>query len=83
MIVNQYIYGKNCLALARCNQFWHTGERLVLYERYNYNELRFQYTIVEKYHRHILWVVVALLFAMEIFTTSVSLQQGNIGKTRL
>jgi hypothetical protein len=46
----------------------------------NYNALLSQYTIVEKYHRHILWVVLALLFAMDIFTTSVSLQQGNIEK---
>jgi hypothetical protein len=46
----------------------------------NYDELLVQYTIVEKYHRHILWVVLALLFAMDIFTTSVSLQNGNIEK---
>ena len=46
----------------------------------NYNELPVTYTLVEKYHRHILWVVLALLFALDIFTTSVSLQQGNIEK---
>jgi hypothetical protein len=46
----------------------------------SYHELRSQYTIVERYHRHLLWVVLALLFALDIFTTSVSLQQGNIEK---
>jgi hypothetical protein len=46
----------------------------------NCNGLPSQYTLVGKYHRHILWVVLALLFALDIFTTSVSLQQGNIEK---
>ena len=58
---------------------WHNRERLGMSD-INYNELLFQYTLVEKYHRHILWVVLALLFAMDIFTTSVSLQQGNVEK---
>lgn len=45
-----------------------------------HNELPDRYTLVEKYHRHILWIVLAFLFALDIFTTSVSLQQGNIEK---
>ncbi len=44
------------------------------------NEAVTQYSIVRKYHRHILWVILAFLFALDIFTTTVSLQQGNFEK---
>jgi len=46
----------------------------------NCNELLTPYTIVKKYHRHALWVILAFLFALDIFTTTISLQQGNFEK---
>ena len=42
-----------------------------------------QYTYVKKYHRHVLWVILGLLFALDIFTTSMSLQLGNFEKNPL
>jgi hypothetical protein len=39
-----------------------------------------QYTYVKKYHRHVLWVILGLLFALDIFTTSMSLHMGNFEK---
>jgi len=44
------------------------------------NGLVSRYSIVKRYHRHILWVILAFLFALDIFTTTVSLQQGNFEK---
>ncbi|MCK9593451.1 MAG: DUF5658 family protein [Methanoregula sp.] len=35
------------------------------------------YTIVKKYHRHILWLILGLLFGLDILTTSIGLQLGN------
>ena len=32
--------------------------------------------VVKRYHRHMLWVVLACLFALDIITTTVSLQLG-------
>ena len=43
-------------------------------------EFQTQYTFVKKYHRHVLWVILGLLFALDIFTTSVSLHLGNLEK---
>ena len=45
----------------------------------NYN-FQTQYTYVKKYHRHVLWVILGLLFALDIFTTSMSLHLGNFEK---
>jgi hypothetical protein len=42
-----------------------------------------QYTYVKKYHRHALWVILGLLFALDIFTTSMSLHLGNFEKNPL
>jgi hypothetical protein len=39
-----------------------------------------QYTYVKKYHRHVLWVILGLLFPLDIFTTSMSLHLGNFEK---
>jgi len=39
-----------------------------------------QYTLVKKYHRHVLWLILGLLFALDIFTTSMSLHLGNFEK---
>ena len=39
-----------------------------------------QYTLVLKYHRHGLWLILGLLFALDIFTTSMSLHLGNFEK---
>ena len=39
-----------------------------------------QYTLVKKYHRHVLWLILALLFALDILTTSMSLHLGNFEK---
>ena len=39
-----------------------------------------QFTIVKKYHRHALWLILGLLFALDIFTTSMSLHLGNFEK---
>ncbi len=38
---------------------------------------------VKKYHRHTLWVVLALLFALDIFTTTVCLEQGMFERNAL
>jgi len=46
-------------------------------------EFQTQYTFVKKYHRHVLWVILGLLFALDIFTTSVSLNLGNFEKNPL
>lgn len=46
----------------------------------NANALLTQHTMVKKYHLHILWVILAFLFALDIFTTSICLQQGYIEK---
>ena len=43
-------------------------------------EFQTQYTYVKKYHRHVLWLILGLLFALDIFTTSVSLHLGNLEK---
>jgi hypothetical protein len=42
--------------------------------------LQTQYTIVKKYHRHVLWVLLGLLFGLDIITTSIDLQLGNFEK---
>ena len=39
-----------------------------------------QYTLVKKYHRHVLWLILGLLFALDILTTSMSLHLGNFEK---
>ena len=46
------------------------------------NNTRFQaqYTLVLKYHRHVLWLILGLLFALDILTTSMSLHLGNFEK---
>ena len=49
----------------------------------NDNGIRTQYTIVKKYHRHVLWLILGLLFALDIFTTSLSLHLGNFEKNPL
>jgi hypothetical protein len=38
---------------------------------------------VKNYHRHTLWIVLAFLFALDIFTTTVCLQQGKFEKNSL
>jgi hypothetical protein len=47
------------------------------------DELQKKYTIVKKYHRHVLWVILGLLFALDIFTTTISLHLGNFEKNSL
>jgi hypothetical protein len=37
-------------------------------------------TIVKKYHRYILWLILGLLFGLDILTTSIGLQLGNFEK---
>jgi len=39
-----------------------------------------QYTLVLKYHRQVLWLILGFLFALDILTTSVSLHLGNFEK---
>jgi hypothetical protein len=39
-----------------------------------------QYTLVKKYHRHVLWLILGLLFALDILTTSMNLHLGNFEK---
>jgi hypothetical protein len=41
------------------------------------------YATIKIYHRYILWIVLGSLFALDIFTTSVSLHLGNIEKNPL
>ena len=47
------------------------------------SEFQTQFTIVKKYHRHALWVILGLLFALDIFTTTMSLRLGNFEKNPL
>jgi len=51
-------------------------------ESKNYG-LHTQFTIVKKYHRHALWLILGFLFALDIFTTSISLHLGNFEKNPL
>ncbi len=44
------------------------------------NEFQNPYSFVKKYHRHILWIILGLLFGMDILTTSIGLQLGNVEK---
>jgi len=44
------------------------------------SEFQPQYTLVKKYHRHVLWLILGFLFALDIFTTSMSLHLGNFEK---
>jgi len=37
-------------------------------------------TFIKKYHRHVLWIMLGLLFALDILTTSIGLQLGNSEK---
>jgi hypothetical protein len=37
-------------------------------------------TFIKKYHRHVLWIILGLLFALDILTTSIGLQLGNSEK---
>ena len=37
-------------------------------------------TFVKKYHRHILWIILGILFALDILTTSISIHLGNFEK---
>ncbi len=46
----------------------------------NPNEIQAHITLVKKYHRHVLWLILGLLFALDIFTTSLSLHLGNFEK---
>ena len=45
--------------------------------KYNFQP---QYSYIKKFHRHVLWVILGLLFALDIFTTSMSLHLGNFEK---
>ena len=37
-------------------------------------------SLVKKYHRHILWIILGFLFALDILTTSISIYLGNFEK---
>jgi len=37
-------------------------------------------SIIKKYHRHILWIILGILFALDILTTSISIYLGNFEK---
>jgi hypothetical protein len=43
-------------------------------------KLQTQLIIFKEYYRHCLFVILAFLFAVDIFTTTLSLQQGNSEK---
>ncbi len=44
------------------------------------NESLTRYTLTKKYHRHALWLILAFLLALDIYTTTISLQHGNFEK---
>jgi hypothetical protein len=44
------------------------------------NKVQTIYTIIKKYHRHVLWVLLGLLFGLDIITTSIDLHLGNFEK---
>jgi hypothetical protein len=73
-----------CHALARCNYL--SGimcERLLPMSDIKENKLQTLYSIIKKYHRHVLWVILGLLFGLDIITTSINLQLGNFEKNPL
>jgi hypothetical protein len=47
------------------------------------NDESAQFTIVKKYHRQILWIILSVLFALDILTTTISLALGNFEKNPL
>jgi hypothetical protein len=40
-------------------------------------------TLIKKYHRHILWIILGVLFGLDILTTSISIYLGNFEKNPL
>ena len=41
---------------------------------------RTAHSLVKKYHRHVLWIVLGILFGLDILTTSISIYLGNFEK---
>jgi hypothetical protein len=58
-------------------------ERLSTMSEIKNYEFQTQFTIVKKYHRHVLWLILGLLFALDIFTTTMSLHLGYFEKNPL
>jgi hypothetical protein len=58
-------------------------ERLSTMSEIKNSEFQTQFTIVKKYHRHVLWLILGLLFALDIFTTTMSLHLGYFEKNPL
>ena len=50
------------------------------WKTYCTDNVQTQFTIVKKYHRHILWLILGLLFALDILTTWIGLHLGNFEK---
>lgn len=77
-----YIFsGIDCIAVALCNYLsGMMASDYYLMSDTTRNELLTQHIMVKKYHRHALWVILAFLFAFDIITTTISLQQGNFEK---
>jgi hypothetical protein len=42
-----------------------------------HDKLHAVYAVIKKYHRHALWLILGLLFGLDIITTSFSLDLGN------
>jgi cellulose synthase/poly-beta-1,6-N-acetylglucosamine synthase-like glycosyltransferase len=57
-------------------------ERLSTMSEIKNYEFQTQFTIVKKYHRHVLWLILGLLFALDILTTTIGLQQGSFEKNQ-
>lgn len=70
-------YGTNRHAMARCNHLSGImNERLVTMCPAQNNIQRI-YAFVIEYHRHTLWILLGVLFGLDIITTTLSLQRGN------
>jgi len=73
-----------CIALVRCTYLIGiANERLISMNGIYDGSLQNVYTKVKIYHRYVLWIVLGSLFALDIFTTSVSLHLGNFEKNPL
>lgn len=73
--------GFGCHALVRCNDLSYimVSDWYIMDESGS-SEILTHYTFVKNYHRHTLWVILAFLFALDILTTTICLQQGGLEK---
>ena len=55
----------------------HDCERLLIIMGGEEITVHTAHSLVKKYHRHVLWIVLGILFGLDILTTSISIYLGN------